>query len=138
MKACSLDLRERIVKTYYGEKTSIRKVAERFRVSKSMVQNLIALKKETGQVVPRKATGGRKSQLNGYEEEIALMVQEYPDYTLSQYCEYWGEKTGIRVSESTMCRFLKKKNWNLKKNIHSVKGRLLNLGKSKGYHTGKK
>ncbi|MDV3000188.1 MAG: hypothetical protein N5P05_001794 [Chroococcopsis gigantea SAG 12.99] len=91
MKACSLDLRERIVKTYYGEKTSIRKVAERFRVSKSMVQNLIALKKETGQVVPRKNNRGRKSQLNGYEEEIALMVQEYPDYTLSQYCEYWGK-----------------------------------------------
>ena len=33
------------------------------------------------------------------------MVGEHPDYTLSEYCELWLERTGIDMSESTMCTF---------------------------------
>ncbi|MBE9194907.1 helix-turn-helix domain-containing protein, partial [Synechocystis sp. LEGE 06083] len=40
MPALSVDLRERIVKTYEGGGTSIRKVAEQFQVSKTTVQDL--------------------------------------------------------------------------------------------------
>jgi transposase len=38
MKAYSLDLREKIVTAHMSEKMSIRKVATRFSVSKSLVQ----------------------------------------------------------------------------------------------------
>jgi putative transposase len=62
MNAYSLDLREKIVFAYEEGKTSIRKVAERFQVSKGVVQNLINLKRRTGEIRPKKATGGRKSQ----------------------------------------------------------------------------
>ena len=37
------------------------------------------------------------------------------DYTLSEYCELWEEKGGVRLSESTMCRFLGKLKLTLKK-----------------------
>ena len=43
------------------------------------------------------------------------MVAQYPDYTLTEYCEYWHEKTGVWLSESAMCRFLKKQQLTLKK-----------------------
>jgi transposase len=79
MNAYSLDIREKIVATYERGNTSIRKVARRFQVSKGVVQNLINLNRRTGQLRPKKATGGRKSQLAGREEELALMVEEYPD-----------------------------------------------------------
>jgi putative transposase len=43
------------------------------------------------------------------------MVAEHLDYTLAEYCEYWGEKTGVRLSESAMCRFLQKQKLTIKK-----------------------
>lgn len=117
MKPYSLDLREKIVSTYEAGNTSIRQVAERFQVSKTTVQSLLKRKQATGALKPAPATGGKASQLTGYEQEIAEMVETHRDYTLSEYCEYWQDKTGVRVSESTMCRFLQKQELTLKKNI---------------------
>jgi putative transposase len=61
--------------------------------------------------------------MEGYEAEIATMVSEHPDYTLAEYCEYWVEKTGIGVSESTMCRQLQKQKLTLKKNSQEQSSR---------------
>jgi putative transposase len=115
MKAYSVDLRQKIVGAYEAGNISIRKVAKLFQVSKSTVQGLLKQKKEKGTIAPRTATGGKASQLSGYEQQIKAMVDEHSDYTLSEYCEYWEEKTGVRLSESAMCRFLKKQNLTLKK-----------------------
>ena len=73
-----------------------------------MVWNLIQLKRGTGSIVPKPATGGKLCQLAAPEIASAEMVREYPDYTLEEYCEYWDEQTGVRVSASTMCRKLQK------------------------------
>lgn len=117
MQAYSLDLREKIISTYEAGNTSIRKVAERFQVSKTTVQSLLKRKQATGTLKPAAASGGKASQLAGYEREIAQMVETHRDYTLAEYCEYWQDKTGVRVSESTMCRFLQKQQLTVKKNI---------------------
>nr|RNJ66812.1 MAG: transposase [Leptolyngbya sp. IPPAS B-1204] len=106
MKPYSLDLREKIISTYEAGNTSIRQVAARFQVSKNTVQSLLKRKQATGTLKPAPATGGKTSQLAGFEQEIAEMVEQHQDYTLAEYCESWQEKTGVRVSESTMCRFL--------------------------------
>ena len=55
MKPYSLDMRQRIVDTYEAGNTSIRKVAERFQISKSTVQALLKGKKETGKLLPSQA-----------------------------------------------------------------------------------
>jgi len=117
MKPYSLDLREKIIRTYEAENTSIRQVAERFQVSKTTVQALLKRKQETGTLKPARATGGKASQLAGHEQEIAEMVEQHQDYTLAEYCEYWQDKTGVRVSESAMCRFLQKQQLTIKKNL---------------------
>ncbi len=88
MKPYSLDLRQKIVSTYEAGETSIRKVAQRFKVSKSTVQELLKRKQETGQLLPRPAMGGRQKQLLNYKNEIEQMVQSYPDCTLAEYCEH--------------------------------------------------
>nr|RNJ65295.1 MAG: transposase [Leptolyngbya sp. IPPAS B-1204] len=117
MKPYSLDLREKIISTYEAGNTSIRQVAARFQVSKNTVQSLLKRKQATGTLKPAPATGGKTSQLAGFEQEIAEMVEQHQDYTLAEYCESWQEKTGVRVSESTMCRFLQKQQLTVKKNI---------------------
>lgn len=88
MKPYSLDMRQNIVNTYEAGNTSVRKVIERFQVSKSTVQELLKRKRETGKLLPRQAKGGKPSQLFGQEEQIKEMVVEHPDYTLAEYCEY--------------------------------------------------
>ena len=47
------------------------------------------------------------------------MVRQYSDYILEEYCEYWDEQTGVRVSPSTMCRELHKQQWSIKKTLRS-------------------
>jgi transposase len=115
MKSYSLDMRQNIVNTYEAGNTSIRKVAERFQVSKSTVQELLKRKRETGKLLPRQAKGGKPSQLFGQQEQLKEIVVEHPDYTLAEYCEYWQDKTGVRLSESAMCRFLQKQKLTVKK-----------------------
>ncbi len=117
MKPYSLDLREKIISTYEAGNTSIRQVAERFQVSKTTVQALLKRKQTTGTLKPTRATGGKASQLAGHEQDIAEMVEQHQDYTLAEYCEYWHDKTGVRVSESAMCRFLQKQQLTIKKNL---------------------
>lgn len=48
------------------------------------------------------------------------MVETHQDYTLAEYCEYWQDETGVRVSESTMCRFLQKQQLTVKKTFRSA------------------
>ncbi|MEH2451347.1 helix-turn-helix domain-containing protein [Nostoc sp.] len=120
VKAYSIDFREKIVKAYEQGDTSIRKVAARFDISKSFVQKLIEIKKTQGHVKPKQQGGSMKSKFDRYEIQLATMVEEYTDATLREYCEYWGETYGQSVSNSSMCRALKKQKLTLKKRLYAV------------------
>lgn len=120
MKAYSLDFRSAIVKAYLKGDASVRKVAERFNVSKSLVQKLIKQQSQIGHVRPKKQGGRLKSLLWGCERELDLMVEKLPDATLSEYCEYWGETYERWVSNSTMCRALIRRQLTRKKRGHGV------------------
>ena len=120
MKAYSIDLREKIVKAYSQGDTSIRKVASRFGVAKSFVQKLLSMHKTQGHVEPRKQGGALKGELDGYSTQLALMVEQYPDATLSEYCEFWGTTNNHWVSTSTMCRALQKQKLTVKKRRYAA------------------
>lgn len=120
MKAYSIDFRSKIVQAYEQGDTSIRKVALRFDVSKSFVQKLLSMKKNQGNLEPKKQGGTMKSELNGYATQLADLVEKYPDATLSEYCEYWGQTYGQWVSTSTMCRELQKQRLTLKKRLYAA------------------
>ena len=49
------------------------------------------------------------------------MVENYPDYTLSEYCEYWGETYNQWFSTSTMCRALQREQLTLKKRRYAAR-----------------
>lgn len=118
MKAYSTDFRSKIVEAYEQRDTSIRKVAQIFNVSKSFVQKMLEMKKTQGNLEPKQQGGTMKSELNGYSTQLADMVEKYPDATLAEYCEYWGQTSGQWVSNSTMCRELKKQQLTLKKRLY--------------------
>jgi transposase len=120
MKPYSIDFREKVVKADEEENTSIRKLATRFDVSKAFVQRLLKQKKIKGHVQPGKQGGTMKSELDGYSTQLAEMVEKYPDATLSEYCEYWGETHKQWVSTSTMCRVLQRQQLTLKKRRYAA------------------
>lgn len=120
MKPYSIDLREKVVKAYEQGNTSIRKLATRFDVSKAFVQRLLKQKQTKGHVQPQKQGGSLKSKLHGYSTQVTQMVEKYPDATLSEYCEYWGETHHQWVSTSTMCRTLKRQKLTLKKKHYAA------------------
>ncbi|WP_414584709.1 helix-turn-helix domain-containing protein [Scytonema sp. PCC 10023] len=104
-----------MVKTYEQGDTSVRKVASRFGVAKSFVQKLLWMKKTQGHLKPRQQGGVMKGELDRCETQLAAMVEQYPDATLLEYCEYWGTTYNHWVSTSTMCRALQKQKLTLKK-----------------------
>lgn len=121
MVTYSLDFRKKIVSAYEAGNTSIRKVAERFMVTKRTVQRLIQQHRETGDLTPKKVGTKKTSPLEEYKEIIVETVEQHPDWTLWQYCEEIAEKTGVSVSAGSMSRFLAKHNLTLKKRHFAAK-----------------
>ena len=57
MKPYPVEFRQKIIDVYKKENISIRKLAARFFVTKSFIQNLLKQYKETGDITPRKQGG---------------------------------------------------------------------------------
>jgi transposase len=98
-----MDLREKIVSAIENGESSFRKTAQRFGVSKSCVQKLVAQKRTQGHVVPRKQ-GGSVSTVMEHQAQLMTIFEKHSDATLAEYCELLFDETGLSVSQSTMCR----------------------------------
>ncbi|NER51632.1 MAG: hypothetical protein F6J92_34320 [Symploca sp. SIO1A3] len=79
MKAYSVDLREKIVAAHLAQKLSIRTVAARFSVSKSLVQKLVKQRKTEGHLHPKKRGKPQFSHLTNAEADIRALVVDYPE-----------------------------------------------------------
>jgi transposase len=115
MKPYAVDLREKVVSTYYSGNISVRKLAVNFGVGKAFVQKMLKQYKEEGHVNPGKQGTRKKAVLADSSERLIALVEQYPDATLAEYCEYWLESHKQVVSESMMCRALQKLNSTRKK-----------------------
>lgn len=127
MKAYSVDLREKIVKAHLIENNSIRKVAARFSVSKSLVQKLVKQQKTQGNVEPKRPGKPQLSYLNNTQAKAQVkdLVAEHKDATLSELCELFAQLTGNWVSPTAMCRCLQKLGLSRKKKRDIVAKRQL-------------
>ena len=115
MKPYSVDLREKVVNAYQSENTSVRKLAVNFGVGKAFVQKMLRQYREKGHVNPAKQGTRKKAVLSDSSTQLVALVEQYPDATLAEYCEYWLESQGQLVSSSMMCRELHKLNLTRKK-----------------------
>ena len=117
MKAYSLDLRSRIVKTYKSETISQRALAQRFCVATSFVQKLLKQYRETGNLAPKPHGGGHPTKLSGAQELVlAELVAAKNDATLVELAELLAEHTQVRVSPATVSRTILRLNLTRKKN----------------------
>lgn len=117
MKAYSIDLRQKIIDAYIEEEISQRQLAGRFRVALSFITKLLKQYRETGEIGPKPNSGGVKLKLNA--EQLAILgelIEENNDATNEELCQLMMEKTGVKVSVSTMSRMTRRLNFTVKKN----------------------
>jgi transposase len=70
MKAYSVDFREKIVSAIEKGDSSVRKVAQRFGVSKNCVQKLVTQKRTKGHILPGKQGGSMVSPVMKYKAQL--------------------------------------------------------------------
>ena len=90
MKAYSLDLRQKIVTAHLTEKMSIRIVAARFAVTKSLVQKLVKQQQTEGNLQPKQRGKPQFSHLTSAEPFVKALVTDNPDATLVELCELFA------------------------------------------------
>ena len=116
MKAYSTDLRQKVIDTYKNEGGSQRNLAKRFSVSLTFIQKLLKQYRNSGTVEPKAHGGGNTAKLSS--EQMALVValiEEDNDAILVELCDRLEERTGVKVSRSTMGRITQKLNLTRKK-----------------------
>ena len=107
MSAYSLDLREKIVESV---KKGVPKAetARRFGVDRATVKRYCKQLDERGTLEPRKAPG-RAPKLDEKAMKLLLKdLQQRPWATHSQRAEFLYAVSGLRVSEATVCRALRR------------------------------
>ena len=107
MSAYSLDLREKIIESV---KKGVPKAetARRFGVDRATVKRYCKQLDERGTLEPRKAPG-RAPKLDKKAMKLLLEdLQQRPWATHSQRAEFLYAVSGLRVSEATVCRALRR------------------------------
>jgi transposase len=95
-----------------------REVVETFRISLTTLKRWLRMRREGKDLSPRSSTGRKRRILSTLEQKKALwsQLEANDDATLERHCELWEERTGVRVSISTMSRAIRKKlGWSYKK-----------------------
>jgi transposase len=119
-KACSSDLRERVIEAVEGG-ASRREAAERFEVSPSSAVKWLQSWRRDGRCAP-KLRGGSSSPLEDCAEKILALVAEQPDWTLDELIVVM-RKRRIPGSRSALWRFLERQGISFKKKPASRRAR---------------
>ncbi|HLM78568.1 MAG TPA: transposase [Rubrobacteraceae bacterium] len=116
MKAYSEDLRRKIVEAVQrGMGQS--EAACSFGVSVSSVKRYIGALRKGGSLRPKKHPGSRPKIDEPGRRLLEYHVEEKPALSLLERCRFLEQTTGVRVSESTMSRLLRRLGFSRKKGV---------------------
>jgi transposase len=114
MKAYSEDLRRKIVEAL-DRGTNKCQAARLFGVNLSSVKRYTKMAREGRPLAPRKAPG-KHSKINEHGRRLLQAdLKERQAATLPERCQFLEKVLGVKVSESTICRLLKRLGWSRKK-----------------------
>jgi len=107
----SVDLRQRIVDSYFDGEGTHAQIAERFRVSPSSVTRCLALARAQESLEPLPHSGGRSHQkiFDEHQEALRKWLQEQPDLTLAELCELLLTNYGVEITTTQVSRVLNHK-----------------------------
>jgi transposase len=114
MSAYSLDLREKIVESV-NKGVSKSETARRFGVDRATVKRYCKQFDERGTLEPRKAPGKRPKLDEKARKLLLEDLEGRPWATHSQRAEFLLAVCGVRVSEATVCRTIRRLSHSRKK-----------------------
>jgi transposase len=114
MCAFSLDLRHRIIAALDAGQ-SVPVVAGRFSVAQRTVRRYRQRWRDQGTLDPQPRPGRQRTIRGADEGRLREQVLAAPDATLRERREQWHARTGVWVSESTLCRALHRLQLTVKK-----------------------
>lgn len=107
MKASSLDLRERVLRSV-DQGRSRAEIAQIFGVSLSTIKRYLKQRRDKGHVQPKAIPGRPPKKRAQVEASVLSQLQEHDDATLEQHCVMWEQMHGEHVSRWTMSRAIKR------------------------------
>ena len=114
IEAYSLNLRKQIVEAKEGGMLTV-EVARAFGVGVSTVKRYAAMAREGRPLAPKKHPGSKPKIDEGARRLLEADLEERPAATLPQRREFLRRTCGVRVSDSTVSRMLKRLGWTRKK-----------------------
>jgi len=114
MDAYSEDLRKKIVDAKQRGVPTV-EVARTFGVGISSVKRYAKVAREGGSLRPKRSPGRPPKAGERARRLLEADLEERPAATLCERREYLRGVAGLRVSESTVCRLLKRMGWSRKK-----------------------
>src|SRR5262245_9469694 len=112
MKQYSRDLRERALRQVDAGRP-VGEVAALFGVHRTTLLRW-RQRRELGESGPRPRPGRTPAVGRARQPALLAQVAARPDATLAEHCAAWAVASGVTVSESTMCRALRRLGWPLK------------------------
>lgn len=126
-RACSNDLRERVVKAVEAG-ASCRAAALRFGVSPSSAIKWLARWRRHADVSPGSSRGRQRSPLHAYREWLLELNRTEPDLTLIEVRDRLAQVHGLAVAEASIWRFFAREEIRFKKNAAAIRARQARRG----------
>jgi transposase len=117
MNAYSEDLRKKIIEALSRGTTKKSEVARAFGVSRSSVKRYAKLVEEGRPLAPKKRPGSKPKMDQSATKLLEADAQKRPAATLSERREFLEKAAGVRVSDSTVSRMLRRLGWSRKKGV---------------------
>ena len=114
-EAYSLDLRERVV-GFVEEGHSRRATAAHFKVSVSLVVNLVEAVRTRGSLEPKPSGGRRHAKLEPHRSFLLAQGAEKADITMPELAAELAAATGEKADPASLSRWLIRAGYRLKKN----------------------
>lgn len=115
MEAYSMDLRSRVIADCDAG-MSTQAVAAKYRVSGSWVRKVKQIRRETGQIGPRKQRVSHATKLDAHLEQLQKLITEKPDATLREL----RDQLGVSVGLATLARALHRLKLTFKKKSYML------------------
>ena len=120
MNAYPAELRIRIVRAVEGGMAQT-EVARVFAVSDRTIRRYLTDHRAGGDLTPGQSPGRPALIGSAHTDALQAQVAAQPDATLAEHCDRWARAQGVRVSEATMSRAIRRRAITVKKS--PVRGR---------------
>jgi transposase len=106
-EAYPIELRERVIESLETNAWTFEQAAKFFKVGVASVNRWCRLKRETGSLERRARGPGYPPKINEtHRFLVAKIVDEKPDRTIKEIVIIFEQRSGVRISSSTMGRVL--------------------------------